>query len=1075
MTQSFPRPLSATARLGLTAIVATVLYAPSAHAQTRTSWQRHEGLGASPSNPYDVRTPLTGCPGGVAPRHGDECLYVDAVIPPDTDAGWGPAPDPTIINFSRGSSVSCYRGADFNYFQTFVNIPSDVLVNTFTITFSGMDDGSRVTIFNSANPSGTVIPGSYVFLGGTGTTNLAPYVVSGEINRVVVTQVDDCAVGNNLRSANVVLNGTQIVQQPCANAGGDADGDSVCTNVDNCPTTANPSQADGDHDGLGDTCDACPADADNDADNDAVCGDVDNCPATANADQANADGDFFGDVCDACVGDDFTGDADNDGVCTDLDQCWGDDATGNSDAPYDALCDNLDTCYGDDFSGDADADGVCTNLDQCWGDDATGNDDAAFDALCDDLDTCYGDDFSGNADGDGLCDDQDPDDDNDGCADATDPAPTTASPDSDHDGLGDDCDDPDADGDGSPSNVDCDDNDPNNFPGNAEVCDGHDNDCDLVVDNDTPDGDGDGTCDDLDLCAADPYNDVDGDGVCGDVDNCPDVPNGDSIGHSKIFINNDEWTLTDVGFQQAPVGTPIYVANLADWFTGGQPGNFLAYSNNFGLNGAMLRNRMAALGHTYTVSTSGPLTLARMQQYDAIFLGGYYSGFTQADLIAYVQGGGNVYIAAGTGAGGAAAEAAAWNTFLDAFGLRFAPAYNGVGGVYNPSAIPHPVFSGVTQLYANNGNTVLPGSTPIADTIIYKNAGGVGLFGVYDAAIDGNDGQGDIDGDGVGDACDACATDGDKTEPGVCGCGTADADSDGDGLEDCIDACPADGDKIDPGVCGCGTADTDSDADGAADCVDACPTDGDKVEPGICGCGTSDADSDGDATADCLDACPTDGDKVEPGVCGCGTADTDSDADGAPDCIDACPTDGGKVVPGVCGCGTADTDTDGDSVADCVDACPLDYHDDSDGDGSCDSDDLCEGDDRTGDSDDDGACDDVDTCPFDAEDDADHDGVCGDVDQCAGTHIPESVEGGSLGTNRFADTDGDGVFNTVLPKGKGPQRSYTIAGTGGCSCTQIIAACGAGQGHSKFGCSISLMDDWTDGDTNHDGDNCDSH
>lgn len=36
---------------------------------------------------------------------------------------------------------------------------------------------------------------------------------------------------------------------------GDADGDGVVIGVDNCPTVANPTQADLDHDGLGDACD----------------------------------------------------------------------------------------------------------------------------------------------------------------------------------------------------------------------------------------------------------------------------------------------------------------------------------------------------------------------------------------------------------------------------------------------------------------------------------------------------------------------------------------------------------------------------------------------------------------------------------------------------------------------------------------------------------------------------------------------------------------------------------------------------------------------------------------------------
>lgn len=65
-----------------------------------------------------------------------------------------------------------------------------------------------------------------------------------------------------------------------------------------------------------------------------------------------------------------------------------------------------------------------------------------------------------------------------------------------------------------------------------------------------------------------------------------------------------------------------------------------------------------------------------------------------------------------------------------------------------------------------------------------------------------------------------------------------------------------------------------------------------------------------------------------------------------------------------------------------------------------------------------------------------------------------------LGTNRWALVDGDRVFDTRLPNGRGPTRSYDTTATGGCSCRQIITALGLGNGHVRFGCSISVMDDW---------------
>lgn len=91
--------------------------------------------------------------------------------------------------------------------------------------------------------------------------------------------------------------------------------------------------------------------------------------------------------------------------------------------------------------------------------------------------------------------------------------------------------------------------------------------------------------------------------------------------------------------------------------------------------------------------------------------------------------------------------------------------------------------------------------------------------------------------------------------------------------------------------------------------------------------------------------------------------------------------------------------------------------------------------------------------------DADGDGICGDVDRCPGTVLPDEVPTSRLGTNRFA-ADGDGVFVTTAPNGRGPRKSYTVASTGGCSCAQIIVALQLGEGHVKYGCSISAMDDW---------------
>jgi subtilisin-like proprotein convertase family protein len=87
--------------------------------------------------------------------------------------------------------------------------------------------------------------------------------------------------------------------------------------------------------------------------------------------------------------------------------------------------------------------------------------------------------------------------------DDDDPLVGPSQPETECDGIDNDCDagtadDVDADGDGSFCSVDCDDDDPDNFPDNPEVCDGDDEDCDGAVDNGFPDYDTDALADCVD-------------------------------------------------------------------------------------------------------------------------------------------------------------------------------------------------------------------------------------------------------------------------------------------------------------------------------------------------------------------------------------------------------------------------------------------------------------------------------------------------------------------------------------------------------------------------------------------------
>ncbi|PLX86015.1 MAG: hypothetical protein C0617_02425 [Desulfuromonas sp.] len=123
--------------------------------------------------------------------------------------------------------------------------------------------------------------------------------------------IDELTILNRaLSGAEVTTLYTGVDQE---DDGGDADGDGVSDNLDNCPQRENPDQGDFDEDGLGDSCDE---DGDNDGfpdfyelpfrydasewqdgDGDGIGDNADNCPLVRNPDQLASGGNSYGDAC----------------------------------------------------------------------------------------------------------------------------------------------------------------------------------------------------------------------------------------------------------------------------------------------------------------------------------------------------------------------------------------------------------------------------------------------------------------------------------------------------------------------------------------------------------------------------------------------------------------------------------------------------------------------------------------------------------------------------------------------------------------------------------------------------------
>jgi hypothetical protein len=253
----------------------------------------------------------------------------------------------------------------------------------------------------------------------------------------------DCFVENEYGSCS----GLSTCEAATAGCNGEAAQEEVCDGLDNdCDGEVDEDTPDLDQDGTPDCMD-------DDMDGDEVPNEKDNCPEISNGEQIDSDADMQGDACD--------NDDDNDNVADADDNCVLMPNFEQSDIDDDGI--------GDLCDDDKDGDGVPNKTDNCP---EVVNPDQ--------------EDLDDNGVGDACSDDLD----GDGVPNSGDNCPLKSNGgqlDTDGDGQGNVCDDDD-DGDGDPDVSDCNPLDNAIHQGAQEICNGLDDDCNQIIDDEKAEG-----------------------------------------------------------------------------------------------------------------------------------------------------------------------------------------------------------------------------------------------------------------------------------------------------------------------------------------------------------------------------------------------------------------------------------------------------------------------------------------------------------------------------------------------------------------------------------------------------------
>lgn len=113
--------------------------------------------------------------------------------------------------YPNSEKTTCAKKLNFTYFRAFIFIPAEKKVTSFKVTINQVDDGARMSVYNTLFPKGCIKKNEEGKLNGNKVSADFTKEATTGWNLILITQFDDCPVLNKLTGGVEVLVNNKVV------------------------------------------------------------------------------------------------------------------------------------------------------------------------------------------------------------------------------------------------------------------------------------------------------------------------------------------------------------------------------------------------------------------------------------------------------------------------------------------------------------------------------------------------------------------------------------------------------------------------------------------------------------------------------------------------------------------------------------------------------------------------------------------------------------------------------------------------------------------------------------------------